>query len=162
MWDRLLQDALSYLRDQQDRLRRDFGLSEWERYDYYQDEGLIKFSSNGRVGLVADMQVVGSTSNETGTWLWAWDNPSIETRVQTLSREVLALGKAKGFKQLVEPKWKGDERDGWEMTAVAAFISQADGAYRSPSERGALFLVLTNPRLVSPDSRQASKDEVDG
>lgn len=150
MWDRLVQDALAYLQDQQDRLRRDFDLGEWERYEYDQVEGLMKFSSKGVVGVVADLQVVGSTAKEPGTWLWAWDNPSIEPRVATLSREVRAFGQSKGFKRLVEPEWKGDECDGWEMTAIAAFISQSDGAYRSPDEQGALFLVLTNPRRISP------------
>jgi len=157
MWDRLLQDAHAYLSIQQDRLRRDFDLNGWKKYHYDQETGLIKFSTNGEVGFVADIQVVGSTSTKSGTWLWSWDNPSIEPRVQTLSLEVKKYGQVNGFKRLVEPKWIGDENDGWEMTVVAAFLSQADGGYRFPGENGALFLVLQNARLVPPGSLSASE-----
>jgi hypothetical protein len=75
MWDSILDVAMEYLGRQQDRLMADFPLGDWQRYDYGQEAGTLTFSSNGRIGIVADIQVVGSTSKSGGTWLWAWDNP---------------------------------------------------------------------------------------
>jgi hypothetical protein len=34
------------------------------------------------------------------------------------------------------------------MTAISAFLLQAEGAYRAPDARGALFMILTNVRRL--------------
>jgi hypothetical protein len=119
MWDDVLGRALEYLNAQQERLKSEFDLGRWQRYDYDQDAGTLTFSSDGRIGVIAEMHVVGSTSRSGGTWLWSWDNPSIVDRVKHC-----------------------DEHDGWEMTAVAAHLLKAEGAYRAPGEDGALFMIL--------------------
>jgi hypothetical protein len=63
--------------------------------------------------------------------------------------EVREYGRAHGIDRLVNAKWSGDEQDGWEMTAIAAYILKADGGYRSPGQQGAVFLILKNPRRTS-------------
>src|SRR5262245_41641342 len=146
MWDEFLADAMDYLKTQRDRLEKEFGLGHWERYDYDQEAGIITFSSGGKVGVIADMQVVGSTSKSSGTWLWSWDNPSILPSVKDQVLQVRAYGEEQAFEKLTDPKWPGDEHDGWEMTAITAFILRAEGGYRSPSDNGALFLVMQNVR----------------
>jgi hypothetical protein len=140
--------ASDYLDRQQDRLRDDFQLSAWERYDYDQGAGTLIFSTGGKPGLVANIQIVGSTSKRTGTWLWAWDNPSILPSLTHCLAEVRAYGETHQLKKLTTAKWAGDDRDGWEMTAASAFILKAEGAYRAPNESGALFMVLRNIRRV--------------
>jgi len=148
MWDEFLADAMNYLKSQQQRLEKEFRLGHWERWFYDQKSGTITFSSAGEAGVIADMQVVGSTSNSSGTWLWSWDNPSILPDVKNKILEVRAYGAEHGFERLTDPKWLGDEYDGWEMTAVTAFILKADGGYRAPGDNGALFLVMENVRLA--------------
>ena len=81
-----------------------------------------------------------------GTWLWAWDNPSILENVKHCLADVRAYGEAHGLEKLTTPKWPGDEHDGWEMTAAAAFILRTEGAYRAAHDNGALFMVLRNVR----------------
>ena len=145
-WEGFLNDAVEYLRGRQARLRSDFDLGQWDRYDYDQDTGTLTFSSGGRIGVVADIQIVGSTSKTTGTWLWAWDNPSVLESVKHCVDDVRAHGQKHGFAKLTTPKWTGDERDGWEMAAVAAYLLKAEGAYRAADELGVLFMVLRNVR----------------
>ena len=145
-WDSLIQESLEYLRAQQDRLRRDFDLSLWQRYDYDQEAGTISFSTDGVIGVVADIHVVGSTSKRGGTWLWSWANPSVLEKVKHCMPRVRDFGTERGFTKLTEAKWVGDEYDGWEMTAIAAKILDAEGAYRSPGDGGALFMTLKNVR----------------
>jgi hypothetical protein len=146
MWDSFLETAMEYLRGRQERLMADFQLGSWKRYDYDQDPGTLTFSSDERVGVVADIQIVGSTSKSGRTWLWAWDNPTILDRVKHCLAEVRAYGEAHGLDKLTTAKWPGDEHDGWEMTAASALILRAEGAYRVPHENGALFMVLQNVR----------------
>src|SRR4051812_28372015 len=43
-----------------------------------QDEGTIKFTSPRGMIATAPVQFVGSYNTQDGTWLWAWDNPSLE------------------------------------------------------------------------------------
>jgi hypothetical protein len=90
MWDSFLEMATEYLRRQQDRLKADFQLGSWERYDYDQDAGTLTFSSDGRVGVVADIHIVGSTSKSGGTWLWAWDDSTILDHVKHCLTDVRA------------------------------------------------------------------------
>ena len=148
MWEAFLDGAVAYLTRQQDRLKSEFQLGRWQRYDYDQDAATLAFSSNGRVGVVADIHIVGSTSTQSGTWLWAWDNASILASVTHCLADVRAYGERHGLEKLTTAKWPGDERDGWEMTAATAFILRAEGAYRAPSDNGALFMVLRNVRKL--------------
>jgi hypothetical protein len=48
-----------------------------------------------------------------------------------------------GYVKLTEAKWPGEEADGWEMTAIAARLLEAKGAYRASSDRGLSFLIFT-------------------
>jgi hypothetical protein len=147
MWEPFLDMALEYLNRQQERLKSEFRLGTWPRYDYDQEAGTLAFSANGKVEVLADIHIVGSTSTRSGTWLWAWDNPSILENVKHCLADVRAYGESHGLEKLTTAKWSGDEHDGWEMTAAAAFILRAEGAYRSPGEHGALFMVLRNVRM---------------
>jgi hypothetical protein len=146
MWESFLEMATEYLQRRQERLVADFQLGSWKRYEYDQDTGTLTFSSDGRVGVVADIHIVGSTSKSGGTWLWAWDNSTILDHVKHCLADVRAYGEAHGYSKLTTAKWPGDEHDGWEMTAASAFILRAEGAYRAPHESGALFMVLQKVR----------------
>lgn len=146
MWDSFLAEALQYLRDRQEQLRRDFDLNRWQRYDYDQVAGTIQFSSDGKTGVIADIDVVGSTSTGSGTWIWSWANSSIEPAVAERMLAVRQFGEVHEYSRLTDALWKGDEVDGWEMTAVAAHVLKAEGAYRSPDDNGALFMLMRNVR----------------
>ena len=144
--DDLIEISLDYLNAQQERLKREFDLSSWERYDYNQESGLLTFSSQGKTGVVADFHVVGTTSKSSGTWLWSWENPSIYENVKHCMNRVREYGETHGFEKLTRAQWPGDERDGWEMAAVAAYLLEAEGAYRAPDDTGAMFMILKNVR----------------
>ncbi|HEX5872286.1 MAG TPA: hypothetical protein VFY65_17780, partial [Longimicrobium sp.] len=125
----------------------------YEHYDWDQESGQIVFSDSGVAKVVADVQFVGSTSTRSGTWLWAWDNPSIDAGLSRAVRKVRSFGQRHRIERLTEPKWEADEVDGWEMTSIAARLTRAEGAYRSPGENGATFLLLTNVRPASDSLR---------
>jgi len=147
-FERLVLDAMSYLKARQAALTAEFRIGEYERYDWYQDTGQLVFLQNGQARVVANIQFVGSVSSISDTWLWAWANESYVEAVKADVRKVRTYGAERQFLRLASARWEATEVDGWEMTAVAAFLLQAQGAYRSPSEQGAVFMTLSDVRWV--------------
>jgi hypothetical protein len=147
-WSKLVREANAYTKTQQSRLKSDFSLLEWKHFDYHQERAVLELSSGGGERLVTRIQIVGSVSKVTGTWLWAWDNASILPKA---SESVHLLGKyglQHRFDRLSTATWAADEVDGWEMTAVACLLLGGEGVYRAPDDNGAMFMVLTDPRIV--------------
>jgi hypothetical protein len=138
----LVTAAHAYLTRRQDCLRDAYRLSEHERWDWDDERGAVIFSTGGAPQVVARGQLVGSVSRRTGTWLWAWANADIDRRLCRDLEEVRRFGEHHGIWQLTTPKWEADEVDGWEMTAVAAYILQAEGAYRMPYEHLYSFAIF--------------------
>ena len=138
----LVTAAHHYLTERQEDLRRTFGLSSYERWDWDGERGTVVFSEAGRPRVIATGQLVGSVSKKTGTWLWAWSNESIEPRLRRDLEEVRRYGQHHGIWQLTTPKWEADETDGWEMTSIAAYVLQAKGAYRMPNEHLFSFAIF--------------------
>ncbi len=146
----LVTAAHEYLTQRQEHLRQTFGLASYERWDWDGERGTIVFSSGGIPRVIATGQLVGSVSRKTGTWLWAWSNPGIETRLRRDLDEVRRYGEVHGIWQLTTAKWEANESDGWEMTSIAAYVLQAKGAYRMPSER--LFSYAIFDEVVRAES----------
>jgi hypothetical protein len=140
----LIEAATSYLKDCQRHLEQEYRLSKWPRYDWSQETRKLVFSDGGVPKVVADIQFVGSVSTETDTWLWAWDNHSVDPGLFESLLRIRQYGEAHGFPHLTTPKWYAHEVDGWEMTSIAAFLLRAKGAYRSPGKNGFMFMIITS------------------
>jgi hypothetical protein len=145
-FDRLVEEATEYLEARQSELETVYRLSSIERYDWNQDSGQLVLSQGGTPQVVAEIQFVGSHSSSTGSWLWSWGNRSLVEGVKSRMREVRRVGEEHGFLKLAAAHWPATPQEAWEMTAVAARLLGAKGAYRSPDERGALFMVMTEVR----------------
>lgn len=59
-------------------------------------------------------------------------------------------GEANGLEKLTSRFLEADEYTGWEMTAVAAHVLDAPGAYSFPTDHGRCFLLYRNIEQV-PD-----------
>ena len=147
-WSELLQAAYAYTETQQARLRNEFSLLSWQRYDYHQEGGILVLSSGTPERLVTQMQIVGSHSTNSGTWLWAWDNPHILGEASRYVHLLQKFGEQQQHVKLSTPQWEADEVDGWEMTAVACLLLGGEGVYRAPHDTGAVYMVLSKPELV--------------
>ncbi len=141
-WTPFLSNAISDLQAKQDLIEQRFNLSQHERWDWDQETGHIVFSNAGVPALVARIQFVGSVSTLSNTWLWSWANPSVEAKMADEMLAVRTFGEAETFANLTVPKWPADEVDGWEMTAVAAKMLDAQGAYRTNDDNGFTFMLL--------------------
>ncbi|MBZ9926971.1 hypothetical protein LB571_21000 [Mesorhizobium sp. BR1-1-4] len=80
-------EAFEQLTAKNARLEKDFHLGHWPRYDYDLTTGKLLFSQEGKVAVVAEIQIAGSTSTMAGNWLWAWANSNLPTNsLRTQSR----------------------------------------------------------------------------
>ena len=142
----LVDDATAYLQTRQDQLLAQYGIGSYPRYDWDQETGQLIFSDNGQARVIADIQFVGSVSPQSHTWLWSWANQSIQESVKGRVRTVRTYGDDHRFLKLSSACWAADEADGWDMTAICAYLTSAAGAYKSPDDRGSTFLVITDIR----------------
>jgi len=146
----LSKKAYDYLYKQQDTCNSIYKIGDYQNWYYNQYTGELTFSNNGIKKLIVDYEEVGSLSFKSNTWLWSWGNPNLEKKIKSEIVAVRDFGRKRGFEKLTNPKWTADESDGWEMTAIAAFIMKAKGAYRVPSSDSMLysFMIYKNIRWV--------------
>jgi hypothetical protein len=143
-FDGLLRDAVAYLQERQDQLQSRYRLGRYSRYDWNQETGQLVFSDAGQSRVVADVQFVGSVSTVSDSWLWSWANQSVLETARQRVREVRTYGDERRYLKLACATWRAGKTDGWEMTAITAYLIGAKGAYRTPKDRGLSFLVITD------------------
>jgi len=134
-------EATDYLKARIEHAKAKFGIGSFPRYEYDLFRGEIWWSEVGAPKVRGRVTVVGTISTKSNTWLWSWANPHFQDVILGDIDKVRALGEAEGITKLTEEKWEADEVDGWEMTAIAARLLEAQGAYRSPGENGFLFML---------------------
>jgi hypothetical protein len=123
-------------------------ISSWPRWDDDLDRGTLTFSQDGQPKVVAAIQVVGSTSLSSGTWLWSWANQCFPPCVTQEVERVRAFGELESLPASTEAKRPADEHVGWQMTAIAAKVLGAKGAYRFPAEDGFVYLLDSSVTFV--------------
>lgn len=112
-----------------------------------QDEKTITFTSPKGIQATASVQIVGSYDTLDRSWLWGWDNPSLEEPLTEHARRVRAYGQEKGYDILTTPKLTCPEQQCWELTALACMLSEAQGAYRGPAGSTNVFMTFDSVKL---------------
>jgi hypothetical protein len=147
-------EAVHRLKDLNKKCEEEFRISSWPRWDYDFDRGTLTFSQDGQPKVVASIQVVGTTSISGGTWLWGWANQHIPPCATQELVKVRSFGEIQKLSELTQAKQPDDEFLGWELTAVAAKVLGAKGAYRCPGENGFIYLIYSSLAFASdlPDA----------
>lgn len=134
-------ESVDYLKARIEHAKERFGIGDFPRYEYDLFRGEIWWSEVDAPKIRGRVTIVGSISTKSNTWLWAWANPHFSDVPLGDIKKVQEFGSRESIAKLTKPKWNAEEVDGWEMTAIAARLLEAEGAYRSPSETGFLFLL---------------------
>ena len=71
--------------------------------------------------------------------------------------KVRAFGEANGYEKLASAFLEADEYTGWEMTAIAAHVLGALGAYRFPTDDGFCFLVYRKIDVIGAGDLHGAK-----
>lgn len=156
-FDDLSKKAYECLNKHQDTCNTVYKIGDYPNWYYDQTTGELTFSDNGNKKIIIDYEEVGSLSFKSNTWLWAWANPHLEQKVKSEICKVRDYGQKRNFKRLTNSKWKADEYDGWEMTAIAAYLMKAKGAYRVPSSDSMLYSFMIYKNVRWADTTRSPK-----
>jgi hypothetical protein len=154
-------EAVHQLEQLNEDCENKFRISSSPRWDYELEAGTLTFSENDVPKVIAEIQVVGSTSISGGTWLWGWANCNLPDGVTEAVDRVRAFGQAESIPELTKDYLPDDEFIGWAMTAVAARILNSKGAYRCPHDNGAVYVVYSSLRFATEqDVRDAKAKKI--
>jgi len=106
---------------------------------------LIAFTSPSGLVATAPAQIVGTYNTANGTWLWAWDNPSINSNLTLHAEITREYGEKRGISELTERKMATTEKQCWEFAALTCKLGNDQGAYRGPA--GATMVFITFGRV---------------
>ena len=141
--------------DKNERFKERYG--HHERWDWDEDAVRMTFSDPILPTVGIDVTVVGSTEGE--SWQWSWANENWDVKSKLEMDKVREFGNANGYEQLTSVFLDADEHTGWEMTAVAAHILDAPGAYRFPTDAGYCYLLY---RKIEENDRPGINDLANG
>lgn len=127
-----------------------WGLGTFDRWNIDQDVGDLVFSNADGTTAVAPAQIIGSFSTSDNSWLWAWDNPSIDDDLKFHALKLKEYGEKHGIEKLTTQKWTGTEDDAWAMAALAVKLCDAQGAYRGPAGPSYVFLTFGEVKISKP------------
>ncbi len=112
-----------------------------------QDTGLITFTSPDGVTATAPAQIVGTYDTSVGTWLWAWDNPSIQPALAAYARVAQEYGQRHGVPELTTAEVSVPEAKCWEFAAAACELAGGQGVYRGPADGSRVLIAFGTLRL---------------
>jgi hypothetical protein len=113
------------------------------------EAGTIRFNE-----LQFPVQVIGTESYNTLTWLWAWADEQSEIPASMLQSAVQLRiwGAEAGIPEFTMPSVDLDRADGQAIAMIAAEVCKASCYYRDSYEGGALYLLIFDKIIDSQPS----------
>jgi hypothetical protein len=108
------------------------------------DGGTITFGEQ-----TFSVQVLGSESDSSETWLWAWANTQLDipTHLLTAVRSMYEYGIREGVPEFTTGQLDLKQVTGHQLALVASRLCHADCYYRGPYDGGAVFVLIEAPLL---------------
>ncbi len=103
------------------------------------DAGVVRFDR-----YQFPMQVIGTESDNTLTWLWAWSDEQAELPANLMQSaiQLRAWGSTEGIPEFTMPSVDLNRADGNAISLIAAEVCRASCFYRDSYEGGAVYLLL--------------------
>jgi hypothetical protein len=104
------------------------------------DTGMARFNAD----VAFPFQFLGTESDNSLTWLWAWadEQPEVSEELLRSARDLRTWGAREGVTEFTTPSIDLNRADGTMLSLIASGICAASGYYRDPYEGGALFILL--------------------
>lgn len=144
-FDEYLDYCYENLEMKQEVLRKEYGIGDFQDYWYDQESSKIQFKSDGKVMLEFSIVFIGSWSNKSNTWMWAWANNSMINGIKEQSSVLKELTYITGFDTFTREYFDCDEAMAHELTAFSVEHLKAKGMYISPDGMSKVFMALMHP-----------------
>lgn len=140
-----LAQALAQLQAQTASHSANWGLGSETQWNLDMAAGTLRFTfADGRV-LLAPVQVVGTYNTKDSSFLWGWDHPSVPLPLRRAAQRVLDYGTAHGIGGFTTRSLECTQDQAWELTAAAAQLDGAAGAYRGDANGTWVYMVFAPP-----------------
>jgi hypothetical protein len=138
--------------EKQDKLARLFNE---QTYDLDLDAGKIRFNDD----LECPFQVLGTESDNTLIWLWAWADEQTEIPENLLhaARQLKDWGMRQGIQEFTLPSIDLDRADGHVLSMIAVEVCGASCYHRDAYEGGSAFLLLYDKLIDAQPSFDLSR-----
>ncbi len=95
------------------------------------------------------VQLLGTESSDSNTWLWGWANPTpgLPTTLLGAAYAMRLLGASLGIRSWTEPMQPHEQVDGSELALLASGLCHTQGYYRAPYNDGAAYLLIQDPHV---------------
>ena len=112
-----------------------------------QDAGVLQLGED----LWLPASLLGTTSDDAGTWLWAWANPSIEPDMRADAERARALGATRELDVLTEAEVDiAGIIDGHLLALAVSGVLDTDAYFRCPYDGGAAYVTVKLSRVRGP------------
>jgi hypothetical protein len=140
-FDDFVEHATDELERKQDFLTASHGLGQYESLWFDGMTGTLQFKdADAHVRVEASVTPIGSFSEKSGTWQWAWANRSVVESLRQKSEKLKELHDITGMDVFMTPTFEADEKTAWEIAAMAVSHLACMGCYRIPTEHLYVFL----------------------
>ena len=97
-FDAFVAESVEQLEKKQDKLQREFGLGGHAAFLFDQATGTLEFKhGSGAVQVTAQVVPIGSFSERSETWQWAWANDSFPPALRDKAQDCRRLESTTGF-----------------------------------------------------------------
>ena len=142
-FDAFLGRAVEELERKQDVLGSAYGVGTYASFWFDQASASLEFrDADGKPHLLARVVPLGSHSDKSDTWMWAWGNESILATLRALAEPLKELGAKTGQAVLSQPTLNVTPEMPWELTALSVQHLDALGAYRAHGRDSDLYLAI--------------------
>jgi hypothetical protein len=141
-FDELYTDFVMASFDKQLRLADLHAGQPWE---FDMDRGEILFND----AVAYKVQILGTESEESGTWMWAWANTAsqIPDSLLRAANDLRSFGAEHGVAELTDDEVALDRVDGHTIALIGLGLCNAQAYYRCPYDGGAMFVLITDDTL---------------
>ena len=134
---------------------RSWGLGSADRWGLDQTTGLITWTFPDKTA-TAPAQILGSFSPGSGSWMWAWANPSILPEMSRDAKSLREWGQVRGHDAFTCPKVDADEQTAATLAALAVRITEATGFYRGPGGNSYVIITFGPVTLTGADGSMST------
>jgi len=143
----LLEKSMNELRAKTMGHQTGWGFGKAAQWSLDMSQGDLLFTFADGVVATCPAQIVGSLDTESGSWLWAWANPSIPDALKRDSLRVREYGQQRKIERLIAEEWPCTEEEAWRMAALACLLCNAQGVYRGPAGTALVFISFASVKL---------------
>ena len=144
-FDAFVSSAVEELERKQSLLTEKYGIGTYARFLFDQPSATLRFfDESGTVRLRAAALPLGSYSEGSGTWKWAWANDTIVQQLRDHAGRLRELYELTGMEAFKNPAFEAEPEMAWQTAAMAIKHLGALGCYVAAGGNSDLYLAVTS------------------